>query len=230
VIPPKQNAEFVAAMEDVLDVYKRPYDPKCPVVCMDEQPVQLVKETRVPLPGRPGRPRRIDYEYERAGTASVFLFTEALPGWRHVSVRQRRTAVDWAEELRDLLTGRYRKAEKVLLVCDNLNTHKIASFYEAFPPAEARRLAERIEIHYTPKHGSWLNIAECELSVLSRHCLHHRTGSIASLTRKITPWEKDRNRNQRGVDWQFTTADARTKLRASNKTSMSGCGLTDERR
>jgi hypothetical protein len=200
-------------MEDVLDVYERPYDPKHPVVEMDEQPVQLVKETRQPLEAQPGRPRRYDHEYERAGTACVFLFTEALQGWRQVSVRAQRTAVDWAQELAALLEGRYAQAEKVILICDNLNTHTIASLYKAFPPERARRLALRLEIHYTPKHGSWLNIAECELSVLTRHCLRRRTASLAALVGKVTPWARDRNARQRGVHWQLTTKDARTKLR-----------------
>ena len=213
MIPPKHDAEFVACMEDVLELYQRPYNPNTPVVCMDEQPVQLVKETRRPLRARPGRLRRYDYEYERAGTACVFLFTEALCGWRQVSVRPHRTAVDWADELREVLDQRYAKAKKVILVCDNLNTHKLASFYEAFAPAEARHIAERLEIHYTPKHGSWLNIAECERSVLTRHCLHDRTAGIAALHRKVNPWAKERNRRQRGVDWQFTTKNARIKLK-----------------
>jgi len=201
VIRPKENAEFVACMEDVLDLYKRPYDPKYPVMNMDEQPVQLVKEVRRPLPTRPGRPRRYDHEYERAGTACVFLFTEALQGWRDVRVRSQRTAADWAQEVADVLEGRYAEAEKVILICDNLNTHKIASFYKAFDPAQARRLAKRIEIHYTPKHGSWLNIAECELSVLGRHCLGVRTPSVAVLLRKVGAWAEDRNNRQCGVDW-----------------------------
>jgi hypothetical protein len=200
-------------MEDLLDLYRRPYDPDVPVVCMDERPVQLVKETRVPLSPAPGHPRRVDYEYERAGTASVFLFTETLKEWRGVCVRPRRTAIDWAGEVRTVLDQRYPDANKVILVCDNLNTHKVASFYEAFPPAEARRLAERIEIHYTPKHGSWLNVAECELSVLSRQCLHRRTPDIQSLTKKVSAWDTDRNNRQCGVDWQFTTEDARIKLK-----------------
>jgi len=182
-------------------------------VCMDERPVQLVKDTRVPLPPEPGRPRRVDYEYERAGTASVFLFTEALRGWRGVTVRPRRTAVDWAHEVRTVLDQHYPDADRVILICDNLNTHKIASFYEAFPPAEARRLAERLDIHYTPKHGSWLNVAECEVSVLSRQALHRRTPDIRSLTRKVAAWNADRNERQCGVDWQFTTDDARIKLK-----------------
>jgi hypothetical protein len=200
-------------MEDVLDCYERPYDPNSPIVNMDEQPVQLVKETRLPLAAQPGRHRRYDHEYERAGTASVFLFTEALGGWRQVRVRPQRTAVDWAEEVAALLEGRYADAEKVILICDNLNTHTIASFYKAFGPEKARRLARRVEIHYTPKHGSWLNIAECELSVLTRQCLAGRTPSLQVLSRKVAPWAADRNARQRGVDWQFTTADARTKLK-----------------
>jgi hypothetical protein len=200
-------------MEDVLDVYERPYDPKHPVVNMDEQPVQLVKEIRTPLEGEPGRPRRYDHEYERAGTACVFLVTEALAGWRQVSVRAQRTAVDWAQEVAALLEGRYAQAEKVILICDQLNTHTIASLYKAFPPEKARRLARRLEIHYTPKHGSWLNIAECELSVLTRQCLRTRTASVAALVRKVTPWASDRNTRQRGVHWQFRTKDARIKLK-----------------
>jgi hypothetical protein len=212
VIPPEADAEFVAHMEDVLDVYERPYDPKHPVVNMDEQPVQLVKETRQPLGMEPGHPRRYDHEYERAGTACVFLFTQALAGWREVSVRSQRTAVDWAQEVAGLLEGRYAQAEKVILICDQLNTHTIASLYKAFPPDKARRLARRLEIHYTPKHGSWLNIAECELSVLTRQCLRNRTASPQALVRKVTPWAQDRNARQRGVHWHFRTKDARIKL------------------
>jgi len=214
VIPPKQSAAFVACMEDVLDVYRRPYDARYPVVCMDEQPAQLVKETRAPWPARPGRPRRVDYEYERAGTACVFLFTETLGGWRRTSVRPRRTAVDWAEEVRLLLEEDYPEAEKVILICDNLNTHTIASFYQAFEPTEARRLAQRVQIHYTPKHGSWLNIAECELSVLARHCLRSRNPNIRTLRGKVTSWQHDRNERQCGVDWHFSTHDARIKLKS----------------
>jgi len=167
VIPPEKDAEFVANMEDVLEVYKRPYDPKHPVVCMDEQPTQLIKETRKKIAAKPGQPERYDYEYERNGTAAIFMFTEPLAGKRIVHVRQRRTAIDWADEIKNLLDNDYAHAEKVTLVCDNLNTHKPASFYKAFPPDEARRLLDRLEIHYTPKHGSWLNIAEIELSSLT---------------------------------------------------------------
>jgi hypothetical protein len=213
VIPPEADAEFVACMEDVLDVYERPYDPKCPVVNMDEQPVQLVKEVRRPLEIQPGHPRRYDHEYERAGTSCVFLFTEALASWRQVTARPQRTAIDWAQEVAALLEGRYARAEKVILICDQLNTHTIASLYKAFPAERARRLAQRLEIHYTPKHGSWLNLAECELSVLTRHCLRNRTPSLRALTRKATVWTRDRNARQRGVDWQFTTKDARMKLK-----------------
>jgi hypothetical protein len=214
VIPPQADAEFVACMEDVLDIYKRPSDPKRPVLNMDERPVQLVKEVRRPLAGGPGRVRRYDHEYERAGTACVFLFTETLDQWRDVRIRPQRTAVDWAQEMAQVLENRYPQAEKVIVICDQLNTHTPASFYKAFPPAEARRLAERIEIHHTPKHGSWLNLAECELSVLSRHCLRRRTPSMRSLIHKVTPWATERNRRQSGVDWQFTTADARVKLKS----------------
>lgn len=213
MIPPEAEAEFVACLEDVLDVYERPYDPNCPVVNMDEQPVQLVQEIRRPLEVEPGQPRRYDHEYERAGTASIFLFTEALGGWRHVSVRPQRTAVDWAQEVAALLEGRCAQAPKVILICDQLNTHTIGSLYKAFSPEKARRLAQRLEIHYTPKHGSWLNIAECELSVLTRQCLRNRTASLAALVRKVTPWARDRNARQDGVDWQFRTKDARIKLK-----------------
>ena len=201
-------------MEDVLELYSRPYDPRFPVICMDERPMQLVRETRTPLPTRRGMPRRYDYEYERAGTACVFLFTEALKGRRHVSARKRRTAVDWAEEMRRVLEEDYPKAEKVIVVCDNLNTHGIGSFYEAFRPSVARRLAERVEIHYTPKHGSWLNIAECELSVLSRQCLRGRMAHLHRVKANISAWGRDRNKRQTGVDWQFTTKDARVKLKS----------------
>ncbi len=213
MIPPGGNAQFAACMEDVLDLYCRPYDPSFPVVGMDERPVQLVSETRAPLTARPGRLRRVDYEYRRAGTASVFMFSEPLGSWRRATARQRRTAVDWAKEMRILLEKDYPHAEKVILVVDNLNTHKIASLYEAFPPELARSLAERLDIHYTPKHGSWLNVAECEISVLSRNCLRSRTPDIAALKRKVKAWTRQRNKNQRGIDWRFTTDDARIKLK-----------------
>jgi hypothetical protein len=213
VIPPHANGSFVACMEDVLDVYCRPYDPRFPVVNMDEQPVQLVKETRVPLPPAPGQPERFDYEYERNGTASLFLFVEALAGWRQLSARERKTAVDWAQEVRWLLDERYPQAQKVILVCDNLNTHGIGSLYEAFAPEEARRLAKRLEIHYTPKHGSWLNIAECELSVFTRQHLSRRVPDMATLRQLAEMWQTDRNNRHQGVRWRFNTCDARIKLK-----------------
>ena len=213
MIPPKQNGEFVAHMEDVLDIYQWEYDENCPVVCMDEQPTQLVKETRLPLPCEPGQPAKYDYEYERNGTANNFMFTEPLAGWRKVSVRARRTCQDWAEEVRILLDEDYPDAELVVLVCDNLNTHTFGALYEAFPPQEAKRLADRLDIRYTPKHGSWLNVAEIELSVLTKQCLSRRIANIETLRRETRAWAHRRNEAQTGVDWQFTTKDARTKLK-----------------
>jgi DDE superfamily endonuclease len=213
VIPPEHSGEFVAHMEDVLEVYQMPYDPQAPMVCMDEQPVQLIKETRQPLPAAPGQPEKVDYEYERTGTANIFLFTEPLRGTRHVRVTAQRTAVDWAHEISDLLEVRYPDAVRVRLVCDNLNTHGIGSLYEAFPPEQARRLASRLEIHSTPKHGSWLNIAEIELSVLTMQCLNRRIPDLETLTQETQQWEQRRNATQKGVDWQFSTLDARIKLK-----------------
>ena len=202
-------------MEDVLDLYHLPYDPATPLVCMDERPIQLVKETRLPIPAAPGRPSRYDYEYERNGTAVHFLFTEPLAGWRKANVRSRKTAVDWAWEIKELLDVDYPEAGKVILVCDNLNTHAKASLYEAFEAAEAHRLANRLEIHHTPKHGSWLNIAEIELSALGKQCLGTptRIPDQDTLLRETKAWEQERNRAQVGVDWQFTTKDARIKLK-----------------
>lgn len=213
VIPPKQNAAFVANMEDVLELYKRPYNPAIPVICMDEQPTQLIKETRMKIPVEPGKPERVDYEYERNGTAVNFMFTEPLAGWRKVNVRERKTSIDWAYEIKELLDEDYPEVEKVILVCDNLNTHTIASLYEAFEPEEARRLAERLEIHYTPKHGSWLNVAEIELSVFTKQCLDRRIPDMATLQQEAKAWYRKRNANQKGVHWQFTTEDARVKLK-----------------
>lgn len=186
MIPPKANAAFVAAMEDVLAVYTRPRDPSRPLVCLDETSKQLTRETRTPLPGKPGRAARFDYEYERNGVASLFMMFAPLKGWRNVAVRARRTAIDYAHILRDLADIHFPNADKITLVQDNLNTHKPASLYEAFPPAEARRIAERFEWCYTPKHGSWLNIAECELSVLARQCLNRRIPDQATLETEIT--------------------------------------------
>lgn len=213
VIPPKANAAFVANMEDVLDVYARPLDPNRPVVCVDEGGKQLIGDVREPWPVRPGSPAKQDYEYERGGMANLFMAFEPLGGWRHVEVTQRKTAADFARFLRLLSDGPFRQAEKIVLVCDNLNTHTPASLYEAFEPAEARRLAERFEWHYTPKHGSWLNVAECELSVVARQCLDRRIPDLETLRREVTAWEQDRNVAAVGVDWQFTTTDARVKLK-----------------
>jgi hypothetical protein len=200
-------------MEDVLEVYQRSYNPRHPVVCMDEQPTQLIKETRIPLPRAPGQPERFDYEYERGGTASVFLFTEPLADWRRVSARERRTKQDFAEEIRKLLEEDSPEAEQVILVCDNLNTHTPGALYEAFTPKKARQLLERLDFHYTPKHGSWLNIAEIELSVFTRQCLDRRLPDLARLRREMAAWNHDRNAQKKHVDWQFTTEDARIKLK-----------------
>lgn len=213
VIPPAQSGEFVAHMEDVLEVYHRPYDPQVPVVCMDEQPVQLIQEVRRPLPAQVGKPERYDSEYERNGTANIFMFTEPLSGVRTVRVREHRTAVDWATEVHHLLDVQYPEAERIRLVCDQLNTHGIGSLYEAFPPAQARELASRLEIHYTPKHGSWLTIAEIELSALPLQCLDRRIPDIETLREETQQWEQRRNASQKGVDWQFSTHDARIKLK-----------------
>jgi transposase len=213
VIPPKQNAEFVAAMEDVLEVYRRPYDSQRPVVCLDEQSKQLVKETRPTIPAKPGRNQRMDYEYERNGTANLFMRFEPLAGRRRVKVTDQRTKVDFAHAIRDMVDEDYPKAEVIVLVMDNLNTHKPASLYEAFEPAEARRLIEKLEIHYTPKHGSWLNMAETELSVITKQCLDRRIPDVAILRSEIAAWERHRNKARSKINWQFTTHDARIKLR-----------------
>ena len=212
-IPPDHSAEFVCAMETVLQVYHRPYDPDHPVVCMDETNKQLIEETRVPLPPQPGQPERYDYEYERHGSANLFMFVEPLGAWRRVAVTDRRTKVDWAWQVRELLDVQYPNVQQVTLVLDNLNTHTYASLYEAFEAAEARRLIDRLELVYTPKHGSWLNIAEIELNVLSRQCLSQMIPDKPTLKREVAAWETDRNASQTGVDWQFTTPDARIKLK-----------------
>jgi hypothetical protein len=212
VIPPDHDGEYVARMEDVLEVYRRTHDASAPVVCMDEMPVQLTKETRQPIPAGPGHPRRIDYEYERNGTANIFMFVEPLAGFRQTQVTERRTRVDWAMALRDLVDGRYADAKVIVLIMDNLNTHTLGSLYEAFPPAEARRLAQRLEIHYTPKHGSWLNMAENELSALSRQCLSRRIGTIEQLKNEVAAWEAPRNEDQVRIQWRFTIDQARIKL------------------
>ena len=200
-------------MEDVLDVYKRPHDPARPLVCLDETSKQLVAETRQPLPMQQGLPARHDYEYKRNGTANIFMLFAPLEGWRHVEVTARRTAIDYAGVLRDLCDLHFPKAARIVLVQDNLNTHTPASLYEAFAPAEARRIIERFEWHYTPKHGSWLNLAESELSVLSRQCLNRRIADATALEKEITAWRTSRNTHNAKARWHFTTTDARVKLK-----------------
>jgi hypothetical protein len=215
VIPPEADGEFVAHMEEVLETYEKPYNPACPVLCMDEQPVQLLKETRTPIPATADHGKRVDYEYERAGTTNIFMFTEPLAGWREVAVRETRTKVDWAIEMARLLEGRYADATRVILVCDNLNTHTKGAFYESFEPAQARQLVRRIEFCHTPKHGSWLNIAENELSSLTRQCVAgRRFGDSQTLRAETTAWSSDVNDTQRGVDWQMKIDDARYKLKS----------------
>jgi hypothetical protein len=215
VIPPEADGQFVADMEEVLETYARPFDPRHPVLCMDEQPVQLLKETRVPIAATREHPRRVDYEYERAGTASIFMFCEPLSGWRQVSVRERRTKIDWAGEVEELLRTRYVSAEKVTLVCDNLNTHTKGAFYETFEPEEARGIVRRLEFCHTPKHGSWLNIAENELSSMTRQCLKDRRfATVKALRSETTAWYRNSNAKQRAVDWQFKVGDARVKLKS----------------
>ena len=200
-------------MEDILEVYQRPYDPQRPLVCLDESSKQLIAETRVPIAAKPGQPGRHDYEYRRNGTANLFMMFAPLEGWRHVKVTDRHTAVDYAQVLKELSDTHFPGSAKIVLVQDNLNTHKPASLYEAFPPAEARRLVERFEWHYTPKHGSWLDMAESELSVLSSQCLDRRIPDQRVLKDEVEAWEADRNSKHAKANWQFTTADARVKLR-----------------
>jgi len=214
-IPAKQNAAFVAHMEDVLSVYERPYDEEYPVVCMDEKPYQLLDHRYAPIPmSKNNHVLKYDCEYERKGSCSIFMFTETLAGWRYAFALPQRKKQDWANQMKWLLDKQYPNAKKVVLVMDNLNTHVIHSFYETFPPEEAFRLAQRLEIHYTPKHGSWLNIAENELSALSIQCLgSERIPSIAKLNSELFSWHTERNALQKGVNWQFTTINARIKLR-----------------
>jgi uncharacterized small protein (DUF1192 family) len=200
-------------MEDILEVYQRPYDPHRPLVCLDETSKQLIAETRVPIAAKPGQPGRHDYEYRRNGTANLFMMFAPLEGWRHVKVTDRHTALDYAQVLKELSDTHFPGSEKIVLVQDNLNTHKPASLYEAFPPAEARRLVERFEWHYTPKHGSWLDMAESELGVLSSQCLDRRIPDQQMLKEEVEAWEAERNRKHAKADWQFTTADARVKLK-----------------
>jgi transposase len=212
-IPPLASAEFVAPMEDVLDVYERPYDPNYPQVCLDETSKQLIGEVRDPLPMTADHCQKYDSEYVRNGTANLFIATEPLAGWRHVEVTDTRKRIDFAAFVRELVDGRYKDAIKVVLVMDNLNTHSIASLYEAFEPAEAKRIADKLEIHYTPKHGSWLNMAEIELSVLGRQCLDRRIADKATLVSEVSKWENARNAAGLKINWRFTTKDARIKLK-----------------
>lgn len=214
VIPPDADAEFVANMEEVLDTYEQVYDEDQPVVCMDEQPVQLIKETRLPIAASLDHPKRVDYEYERAGTACIFMFNEPLVGWRQATARPHRKKVDWAEEVARLLDTRYKDCRQITLVCDNLNTHTKGAFYELYPPQKAREYVRRINFCYTPKHGSWLNVAECELSALTRQCLKDkRIGELKELQEEIKAWSIAINDRQRGVDWQMKIDDARVKLK-----------------
>jgi len=200
-------------MEDILDVYTLPYDPRSPMICMDESSKQLVGETRQPLPLEPGQPARYDYEYQRNGVCNLFLFCEPLVGWRHIEVTERRTQHDWAWAMKTLVDDYYPAADRLRVVLDNLNTHVPASLYATFPAAEAHRLLRRLEFHYTPKHGSWLNMAELEFSVLSRQCLDRRIGTQATLVREVVAWEARRNADPTPVNWRFTTRDARIKLK-----------------
>ena len=199
-------------MEDILDIYEMPYDPAVPVVCMDEKPYQLLGEVREPLSMRPGDTQKVDSEYMRNGTCSIFVFVEPLGGTRHVSVRERRTAIDWAEEIKYLVDVSYPDCPKIILVMDNLNTHTITSLYKTYPAWEARRIARRLEIHFTPKHRSWLNMAEVELNVMTRQCLSRRIATIDELRQELAAWETRRNKNVARINWQFTTESARTKL------------------
>jgi DDE superfamily endonuclease len=210
---PEVNAEFVAAMEDVLELYAEPYDPTRPKVNFDEASKQLIAETRQPLPPGPGQPQRYDYEYQRNGTRNLFIFTEPQAGLRHIKVTDQRTMIDFAHQMKWLVDECYPEAELVRVVLDNLNTHKGASLYEAFAPEEARRIIKKLEFHYTPKHGSWLNMAEIELSVLQRQCLNRRIPDEGTLIREVAAWEKERNQEQATIDWRFSVTDAREKLK-----------------
>jgi hypothetical protein len=212
-IPAKENAEFVCAMKDLLDVYKRSYDETHPLVCMDESSKQHIKETRQPIPAKPGTVEKYDTEYERNGVSNMFMFFEPLEGKRHVVVTDQRTALDWAHQIRSLVDVEYPRAECITLVMDNLNTHTGASLYKAFAPEEARRILDKLEIHYTPKHGSWLNMAEIELSILSRQCLDRRIPDQETLKMEIAAWQEQRNAIAQSMEWRFTNENARVKLK-----------------
>ena len=213
MIPPDANAGFVAAMEDVLETYQKPRDPDRPLVCLDETSKQLIVETRAPIPAKPGQPARHDYEYERNGVANLFMMFAPLEGWRHVKVTDRHAAVDYAQVLKELSDLHFPDADKIVLVQDNLSTHTTASLYAAFPAPEARRLANRFEWHYTPKHGSWLDMAESELAVLTSQCLSRRIPDKPTLEKEVAAWERHRNKHHAKADWQFTTENARVKLK-----------------
>ncbi|WP_242490045.1 IS630 family transposase [Noviherbaspirillum cavernae] len=211
---PHADAEFACQMEQVLEVYRRPYDPAHPVVCMDEQPRQLIEEVRPPLPMQPGQPEKVDYEYIRHGMCCVWMFVEPLGGWRDATATAQKTSIAWAQQVRALVDApRHAQAERITLVCDNLNTHRLASLYQAFEAPEAMRIARRLELVYTPKHGSWLNMAESELSVLTRQCLRDRIGDMRLIAARAQTWAQQRNQDQTGIDWQFRTEDARIKLK-----------------
>jgi hypothetical protein len=210
---PEVNGAFVAAMEDVLALYAEPYDPTRPTICFDETNRQLLADAQSPLPGAPGQPERVDYEYKRVGTRNLFMHCEPQAGWRHVAVTARRTAHDFAHQMRWLVDERYPEAEVIRVVLDNLNTHGPGSLYDAFAPAAARRLAEKLEFHYTPKHGSWLNMAEIELSIVQRQCLNRRIADEDTLTREVAAWEHQRNATKASIDWRFSIMDAREKLK-----------------
>jgi len=209
---PSVSGEFVARMEDVLDVYAEPEDPKRPKVCFDECPHQVVEEVRQPLPAKPGQPRRVDYEYRRNGTCNLFMMLEPDRGWRHVEITERRTMVDFAQQMKALVDVHFPDAEVIRVIIDNLNTHDPGSLYEAFPPAEARRIARKLEFHFTPKHGSWLNAAEVELAALTKQCLGRRIPDVGSVRREVGAWEGQRNNEGIRVHWCFSSSDARTKL------------------
>jgi hypothetical protein len=213
VIPPKENARFVAQMEDVLEVYQRPHNSRRPVICLDEACKQLTSSTRASLAARPGQIERTDYEYERHGQANMFMLFAPLEAWREVLVRQTRNAVDYAHIIRHLVDVCFPDADKIVLVQDNLSTHQFSSLYQAFAPAEALRLAQKLEIHYTPVHGSWLNMAEIELSVLAKQCLGEHVSTLERLRSDVQAWEKARNDSKNTVNWRFTTDDARVKLK-----------------
>ena len=217
-------------MEDVLDLYAEPYDGRRPQVCFDESPVQLISETRQPVPARPGQPTRYDYEYRREGTANLFLFVQPLCGWRHVNVTPRRTKGDFARQMQELVDVHFPEADVIKLVVDNLNTHTPAALYETFTPAEARRITRKLEFHYTPKHGSWLNMAECEFAVLTGQCLDRRIPNSATLCQEIAAWQAARNHNKTKINWRFGTTDARITLKRLYPSAPGGEQLPEMRR